>query len=605
VHDSPDPQRPWLIGVHGLTGDIHQTVQQTVSTVCAGLMRGDCDDLSEVYHDLLTRQGKLPQVFILPRHAACAWSLKQGDRWTSQVLHTGQPLAFHGDTLEESLAQVFDHFDSHNTDRGTLVHLLLRFAGENTRSQWQLGSRIMHDGDYARTMIAVQRDWHFHTHAHGIATMKRMIADGDDASANWSELSGLYLRTGQWDLAISAQRACLTRLTDPSTRLQAWTTLIGLLVRGGHHVDAEREAQGLLAFVDQQFPDANGPRRKILQHVVSLLSAKDHPTLHRQLVLDRILPDIDHRRPGLVQWARTRFDRRAWLEQGDTDRDDAAVVFSAAFSGLNGDFRNNGPRLSDDPDLQRLVAFSETWMSEISFLDTGERDDVMDAYATAGHFAGALLGEPTLDALLDHAAEPSTWITTHQRRTRGMEQFLRDLPWIRISVPYWSGRLGTLLGKQNELLDDAGALRMIAHLTAAAEACGRLDIRTTGLERTQLWVRLVEALIRRDEDALRTTLRLCAERRDRRSDELVTSTLVAMARHLPPTWFSRALALWDEHAATKPGYFTIAWGCALADAIPQAVQAGALAARRFADDPEFVAEFAYLQQVLAGGDVPE
>ncbi|HEX3135868.1 MAG TPA: hypothetical protein VHX44_20060, partial [Planctomycetota bacterium] len=598
VHDSPDPQRPWLIGVQGLTGDIHQTVGQTVSTVCAGLMRGDCDDLSEVYHDLVTRQGLLPQVFSLPRHAVCAWSLKQGDRWTTHVLHTGQPLAFHGDTLEESLDQAFTHFDNHNTNRGTLVHLLLRFAGENTRSQWQLGSRIMRDADYARTMIAVQRDWHFHTHAHGIATMKRMIAEGDDASANWSEIGGLYRRTGQWDLALAAQQACLARLTDPSTRLDAWMSLIALQVRGKHHADVEREARALLTFVDEQFPGDDGPRRQLVQRVISLLSAKYHPTLHRQLVLERILPGIDTRREALIPWAHDHFDRRTWVNHGETDRDDAAVVMSTAFSGLSA----KDAHLTDDDDLQKLVAFSEHWMTELSFLDTGERDDVMDTYATVGHFAGTLLGEATVDALLEHAGEPTAWITTHHQRTRGVDQFMRDLPWIRISVPYWSGRLGTLLSNDDQLLDEAGALQVIAHLTAAAKACDRLDIRTTGLERTQLWVRLVEALIRRDEDALRITLRACAERQDRSSDELVTNTLVSMARHLPPAWFRRALAQWDEHAATKPGYFAIAWGCAIADAIPQALEVGALAARRFADDQEFVAEFAYLQQVLAGGD---
>lgn len=600
VHDSPDPQRPWLIGVQGLTGDIHQTVGQTVSTVCAGLMRGDCDDLSEVYHDLLTRQGHLPQVFSLPRHAVCAWSLKQGDLWTTHVLHTGQPLAFHGETLDESIDQAFTHFDDTNTNRGTLVHLLLRFAGENTRSQWQLGSRIMYDAEYARTMIAVQRNWHFHTHARGITTMQRMIAEGDDASANWSELGGLYRRTGQWDLALAAQRACLARITDPSTRLDAWMSLIALQVQGKHHAETAREARELLAFVDAEFPDDEGPRRQIVQRIVSLLSAKDHATLQRDLVLDRILPAIDARRPGLSDWARTQFDRRAWSEHGESDRDDAALVMSAAFSGLE----KKDARLADDEDLQKLVAFSEHWMTELAFLDTGERDDVMDSYATVGHFAGVLLGEANVDGLLEHAAEPTAWLTTHQQRTRGVPQFLRDLPWIRISVPYWSSRLGTLLSKEDTLLDEASALQVIARLTAAASACERLDIRTTGLERTQLWVRLVEALIRRDEAALSATLRTCAQRQDRSSDELVTDTLVSLARHLPSTWFRRVLALWDEHAATKPGYFAIAWGCAIADAVPQALEAGALAARRFADDPEFVAEFIYLQQVLAGGEQP-
>jgi hypothetical protein len=207
-----------------------------------------------------------------------------------------------------------------------------------------------------------------------------------------------------------------------------------------------------------------------------------------------------------------------------------------------------------------------------------------------------------VDALAERAVEPAAWIAVHHRRGRGPAQLLRDLPWIRISVPYWSDRLGAVLGER--VLDEAQARRVIGNLAGAFTACERLDLRTTGIERARLRVDLTAALIRRDEAALVAALRACAERRDRRSDELVTGTLVEVARHLPPGWFRRVLALWDEHAATRPGYFAIAWGCAAAGAVPQALEASVFAAHRLADEPEAVAEAAYLQRVLAGGDEP-
>ena len=599
VNDSPDPRRPGLIGVKGLTGDIHQTVEQTVATVCAGVMRGDCDDLSEVYHDLLTRQGRLPQVVSLPRHAACAWSLHEGDRWTTQVLHTGQPLAFHGETLEESLALAFGHFDQHNSDHGTMVRILLRFAGENTRSHWHLGSRIMRDADYARTMIAVQGDWYFHTHANGIATMHRLIAAGDDTSANWSELAGLYHRTGQWQAAIAAQRACLEHLSDPIPALDARLTLISLLTRAGQHAEAEHQALGVLEalpgiFTDQQ----SGLRQQAVRRLYALLPDEQHRTLTRRLLQDELLPALELRRQELTRWAGSHFDRRTWLEQAQDDRYGAALLIGAAQAGLE---RGAAP-LEADPDLQRLLAFADHWLTGLAFLDTGERDGVMAAYATAGQQAGALLGAETLDALLERTVPPPAWTPLHQRRSSGLPQLIHDLPWIRISVPYWSQRLGALLGKRE--LDEIATLQVIARLRAAAQACDRLEIQTTGLERTLLWAHLIEALVRRDRDALRVALQACAERHDRSTDELVTSAIVTMAGHLPPAWFHQVLATWDEHAASKSGYFTIAWGCALAGSVAQALEAGALAARRFADDPAFPAEFTYLQQVLAGGEEP-
>lgn len=600
VHDSPDPKAPGLIGVRGTTGEIHQTIGQTIATVCGGVMRGDCDDLSEIYHTLLTRQGHLPQVFNLPRHAACGWSLKQGDRWTTQVLHTGQPLAFHGDTLEESLAQVFGHFDQQNTDNGTLVHVLLRFAGENIRSQWRLGSRIMRDGDYARTMIDVQRDWYYHTFAQAILTMRGMITDGDDASANLSELAGLYRRTGEWRAAIAAERASLTRIEDATARLDGRLTLISLMVRGDLDADAQAEARALLQALDQDLAK-NQPalKQRMIMSVYRRLDHTRHGDLVRELLMKHLFPTVETRRLELTRWARTRFDARAWANQAIEERSQAATVIGATI----GDLERPSSGLGD-ADRQRLLAFSERWLTDLAFLDTGERDDVMASYATVGRLAGAVLGNQVLDALITQAKEPVAWSNHHAHRVAGLPQLTRDLPWIRISVPFWSGRLSSLLGKDDVLLDEPAALELIRHLRAAIAACQRLDIDPAGQDHTLRWVALIEALIRRNEDDLRTALRAYAERRDRRSDEMVTDNLEAMAQHLPPTWFRRVLALWDETAATKPGYFAIAWGCAARGDIAQALEAGALAARRFSDDPAFVAEYAYLQRVLSGGEAP-
>ncbi len=601
VHDSPDPQQADLIGVQGTLGDIHQTIGQTIATVCAGVMRGDCDDLSEIYHALLTRQGHLPQVFNLPRHAACGWSLKQGDRWTTQVLHTGQPLAYHGDTMEESLAQVFAHFDQQNTDNGTLVHVLLRFAGENTRSAWRLGSRIMRDGDYARTMIAVQRDWHFHTYARAIDTMRQMIAAGDTASANWSELAGLYRRTAQWRAAVDAERASLARIDDPTAQLDGHLTLISLLVRGEQFALAEQESRRLMQTLTERFAK---DQPAMLLHVVhglqQRLDPKQHRALAQGLLAQHLLPAMERRLPELIRWAGSSYSAEVWERQAREERGQAGTLIAATIAGL----QEQRGELHHDQVLQRLLAFSESWLAKLAFLDTGERDEVMANYAVVGHLTGALLGEALLDGLLARASEPTTWHDLHQQRVTGLPQVARDLPWIRISAPYWSQRLSTLLGKPGVRLDEAAVFELISHLRGALAACQRLGIDPAGQDHTVRWVALVEALVRRNEDDLRRVLRAYAERRDRHSDELVTDNLEAMAQHLPPTWFRRVLAVWDETAATKPGYFALAWGCAVRGNIAQALEAGALAAQRFADDPAFVAEYAYLQQVVAGGATP-
>ena len=602
VHDSPEPKHPHLIGVRGSIGEIHQTVSQTLDTVCAGVMRGDCDDLSEFYHAVLTRQGHLPQVFNLPRHAACAWSSRHGDQWTTQMLHTGQPLAFHGETLEESLAQGFSHFDQQNTDNGTLVHVLLRFAGENTRSAWRLGSRIMQDSDYARAMIAVQRDWHFHTHARAITTMQEMIAAGDDASANWSELAGLYRRTGQWQAAVAAEGESLKRIDDPIAQIDGRLTSISLMVRGELDQDVDREARALMKTVAEVFAKEPPDFLRVLHSLYIRIDPERHPALAQELLVRHLLPRMEKRRPELLQWARTRFDTRTWVAQASEERAQAGTLISTALAGLEERPDDHDP--DRDQTQRRLLQFSERWLTDLAFLDTGDRDDVMNSYAMVGQLAEALLGGQVVDAMLAQCQEPHAWRERHDQRVDGLPQLTRDLPWIRISAPYWSGRLSRLLGETDVLLDEAAAFVLIAHLRAAIAAYQRLDIDPTGQDHTLRWAALIEALLQGQDDELRTVLRTYAERRDRRSDEMVTTTIATMARHLPPAWFARVLSVWDETAATKPGYFALAWECAIRGDIPQALAAGALGAQRHADDPAFVAEYTYLQHVLAGGEKP-
>ena len=38
------------------------------------MLRGDCDDLSELYQEIAARQGRMAHMIGLPAHAALAWS---------------------------------------------------------------------------------------------------------------------------------------------------------------------------------------------------------------------------------------------------------------------------------------------------------------------------------------------------------------------------------------------------------------------------------------------------------------------------------------------------------------------------------------------------
>ena len=74
VYDSPDPQLPNLPGNPAIRGDIHQTTAQTLATSVAGICRGDCDDLAELYQTITEQQGHLTHIIDLPQHAAAAYA---------------------------------------------------------------------------------------------------------------------------------------------------------------------------------------------------------------------------------------------------------------------------------------------------------------------------------------------------------------------------------------------------------------------------------------------------------------------------------------------------------------------------------------------------
>ena len=86
-----------------------------MGTVAGGQFRGDCDDLSEVAHLILERQGHIPHVISLPGHAACAWAEKIGDNWHAYCLQTGPALEFVAPTLQEALAALVKDFDETDT----------------------------------------------------------------------------------------------------------------------------------------------------------------------------------------------------------------------------------------------------------------------------------------------------------------------------------------------------------------------------------------------------------------------------------------------------------------------------------------------------------
>ena len=602
VYPSPDAQHPALIGNKQIAGNVQQTVWQTCGNVTGGIMRGDCADIAELYHTITTAQGRNPVVIGLPEHAACAWAEQQGGTWHVYVLQTGPPLAFHDATLPAALGQAYTSFDPSMAFDANQVPLLLRFSGEVSRSSWQLSWRIFSDPAYARTMIDVQKDWHFQTYQRGIVAMRALIAAGDHDNANYRELAGLATATGQFALAVDYHRAALALVEDPLNRLSMTIELVGHLLDAGQVAAARNTAEEVLARLpDLQKALGDSAPRIGLDLAGTCLNPAGGPVLRDaavQALRTQVGPTLDSSLDEVAQWlASPRFDKSAW--DNDTGLRSTRGLLAEYVETIITTFDPSGEQpLNDHAVRDQLGTVVQRWLDGVAFHDVEQDSAVMQRYAAAGRWYAVVLGQAELDRRLDAATLPATAIT-HAKRLGGAAQVTRDLPWIRASVPYWYTRLGELFRRDRATLDVKAVARIAAHLAEARAASERLGLMDTFSDQRGELTAEVAALIAHDEPALRQVLHRVAERNDKDLRDDAAQWLGDAARFVDGQWYGRVLLAWQELVDYKPKYFWIAWHAALNHAPQQALQVAKLAAEHFADDPAFQEEYGFMRTLLA------
>ncbi len=608
VYDSPDSRFPGLVGSKQVKGDIHQTAEQTVATVTGGICRGDCDDVAELYQNITERQGRIAIVLSLPSHAALAWAEKKEDaKWHVFVLQTGPALEFIDEDLPKALEQAYKSFDESDAFDPNGLGLLLRFSGENTRSSWRLSWRIFAERNYARTMIDVQRDWHFQTYQRGINTMQELIKGGDLDTANYRELSGLYSFTGQYDLAAEYHRKALDATPQPESRLYMKSELIEHLLDGNHVEDAKGAVEEVLTKDLPTLKPKLGPSvwQAGLQ-LAATLGGHHQGALALRIMEDTLLEAPSDKVPSLA----AQIDKvAAYLQSPKFNQSvwDGSSQFlqlrhlTSSFAGLTVSvLADLGPGgLAEHPQLAESVGLTQRWLDEIAFHDADDPGDYAGRYAVAGRFYAALLGEAAFMRLLDAAPLPAAE-RNHQQRTGGMAQMHLDLPWIRASVPFWWSRLAERFGRERTSLDAAGVAADAAHLQEAYECVRRLGQEDVQLDHQHHLGLLVAALVARDEQALRKRLRFVKEKDDKRLRDDTAQWLGDVARFLPMDWYAQVIGIWQEEVDYKPKWYWIAWRAALNGGTQHALLVAAKAAQRYSDDPAFVEEYQFMRRLYEG-----
>jgi hypothetical protein len=600
TYDSPDTRHPGLLGTRQLAGDIHQTARQTLATYAGGTWRGDCDDLSELYLQIARQQGRNAHMIGLPAHAALAWAERDADGWRTYVLQTGQPRMFAAPTLRASLEQAYRSFGAGEVIDFTKLEVLLRFSGENTRQSWYLSERIFADAAYARAMIDVQRNWHFQTYQRAIEKMQRMIDAGDTDPANYSELSGLYHYTGRYAESAQALERAIAGAQSSQTRVSLATDRMLALYRAGQREPAralalelrEREIPALERELGKALVD---PRLTLAD---ALLDPRADAELALEVLAEDVAPQID---PLIAEIAGSlAIDDsliRAWNDGAvDPVRYQLRGYVSSAVNAL---YRTRRGALADHPARAVLLASAAAWIDGVGFHDLDPTESALSRYAVVGRYYAARGTPQDLEALLARAGPPPDPDVNHARRSGGPEQLERDLPWIAASPTYWAAELAAQFEEGRPPADARRVVELAGRVLEARRRLAELGLDHAEFDDAERAARLLRALLARRPAELRAVLRDVRASNDRRERLELASWIATAARSLPLDWYAQVLAMFRTELNYKPMYFWIAWSAALSGAEPHALLTARMAAREFAEDRDFAAEFAYMRRRFA------
>jgi tetratricopeptide (TPR) repeat protein len=597
AYDSPDPRSPALLGTRTVSGDIHQTAAQTLATTAGGFMRGDCDDLSELDQEIAMRQGRNAQMIGLPQHAALAWAEQTPDsHWLTYILQTGQPLAFPGATLPESLEVTYKSFGGSELFDRTKLEILLRFSGENTRSSWYLSWRIFADPAYAGTMIDVQRDWHFQTYQRAIVKMQSLVDAGDQDPANYTELAGLYHYTGQYDLAASALSEAMARTDPGETRVSMGIDRVVALASAGKVEEARALARELREHDIADLEEQTGSRLDDakLSLADAVMVERCDLALALEILANDVTPSVNEEIAVLAESLQApKLDMENWRLQTEPMRDRLRWYVSSSIALL---FATRDGELANSAARATLTGAARSWIRQLAFRELDPSESPLARYAVIGRLLEATSDPAQVLASIEAAPLPPDPNIDHGARGDGPEQLARDLSFVRVSPSFWSSELASLFAKENHDLDRARVAELAQRATTARDEARQLGLDHRSFEHELRELRLVTALVAGDEPKLRAELRDIKLENDRRVRMNAASWIAGVARFQTVPSFARVVEIWREEVDYKPMWFWIAWSAALNGATDQALLTARTAAREFRDDRAFVEEYQFMQR---------
>lgn len=582
VLDSPVTTSVTLIGSSRHTGEVHQDVYQTLDRWLAGRFLADCDDLAELYQTILRRQGRLAYVLGVPGHATCGLAERQGDEWTFFCIDTGPPRQVRHKELDKALENLLLTYD----DEGDMefdprsIRFMFRFAGEQTRSDYYLDSRMFWDAAYAETMIRVQEFWHFSFYALGIETMLKVL-ETDKMPANCAEIAGLYMRVGQYEEALRWVGVGIAGLdpADPLSRLNEVLRKAVCLRELGREEDAARElkeAAAELAAIVREKPEEAGRYRRQRFAIATGLAEAGDPWGGWELVAGEV---------------RSLLFERA---MADSLGAEATRIYSKMREAQRSGEKLTEAQLQEMAAVEKLLAeFFESGM----FRGDDSFHELIRKYSILYDYYAAKQGPDEAAALLVRAEFPQG---RRQHEARRGDPAELDWRWLRISPFNYGQAVGHFLDKKRRRED--GAARSCEAIRALEGAVP--EMRKHGslgpFEFTVLNLRLVRGCLEMNEAAIRAVFDEMKRQAWGRLYESLAETLGRTARHMKVVDFEKVFRLFCSYEPPRRHYYGVVYPAFQDGAVAHAIAASRVCLERFPADEDMRREHQLLLKLGEG-----
>jgi len=574
VHDSPVTTALSLIGSGKHGGDIHQDAYQTLGRRLCGRYLADCDDLAELYQEILKRQGRLAYVLSVPGHATCGTAEKDGNDWVFFCVDTGPPRQLRGADLDVVLEKVVRTYD----DDGDMqfdprqVHFLFRFAGEQTRTEYLLDSRLFRDAEYAELMIRVQEYWHFHFYALGIETMNTVLKT-DRMPANCTELAGLLMRVRSWDEAIKWTDAGIAGLSaaDVAARLNE------AVRKATCHRSMDRDAEAL----------------KVLKAAAADLEAyvEKHPDEAGRMLRDRF--DI------ALAMGEADDPWGGWVLVSTAVRGLRSPVLTGYLTRLYGkmkDLERDGQALTDEQkrETEALGQLLERMFSSGFFRGDESGTDIMRNYTLLYHFFEARDGDAAARTELARRDYP----TAKRRHTaRKTADAALDWQWIRLSPYAYARAVARALDRKDKKAGGREAAIEILKSLEEAVAEMRKQGSLGTAEFVVLNMRLTRACLEMDEAGMKAVFDEMKRQAWGEIYDQLSRTIGGIAPHLKLEDFEKVFRLFCSYGVPRPHYYGVVYTAWDAEANAHALAASRMCIEKFPKDEDMRREHALLMKL--------